>query len=197
MNPQSPSQSLDQPTTESTLVEACQAACDGWELQLSQWLCTLRPWLQRRCTARLGNAFDAEDAVQEIAIKVMRSIRQFEGRSSLRTWVSRIADNHCNNVLRSNASHTLSDHLQNDLALLEEDRLTHLENTDSATDVERVNRTLSAMTSSNQEILQLRFFADLSLDDMATALNLSFSATKMRLYRAMNTFKDTHEALQA
>ncbi len=52
-----------------------------------------------------------------------------------------------------------------------------------------INTVLQELTELNQEVLQLRFFIDLSLDEMATSMNLSLSATKMRLYRAMDAFK--------
>ena len=53
----------------------------------------------------------------------------------------------------------------------------------------QVNTVLQAMSENNREVLQLRFFGDQSLDDMAASLNLSLSATKMRLYRAMDVFR--------
>lgn len=43
----------------------------------------------------LGSVFEADDAVQETMVRGWRAIESFEGRSSLRSWLYRIAPNVC------------------------------------------------------------------------------------------------------
>ena len=57
--------------------------------------------LQVHCYRILGSAQDAEDAVQETLLAARRGLRGFEQRSSLRTWLYRIATSRCLNALRS------------------------------------------------------------------------------------------------
>src|SRR5215510_10125515 len=54
-----------------------------------------RPALRGHCYRLLGSAVDADDAAQEAMIRAWKGLHQFDGRSSISTWLYRIATNVC------------------------------------------------------------------------------------------------------
>src|SRR3954451_3737053 len=71
------------------------ATTDGLDTELEQYRVELTGYSYRM----LGSASEAEDAAQETMIRAWRNLDRFEGRSTLRTWLYRIATNVCLDML--------------------------------------------------------------------------------------------------
>ena len=75
-------------------------ASGGDELAFRELTEPFRRELEFHCYRMLGSVQDAEDVLQETMLAAWRGLGSFERRSSLRTWLYRIATNRCLNVLR-------------------------------------------------------------------------------------------------
>ena len=139
----------------------------------------------------LGDAQDAEDVLQETFLKAFRALRDFEGRSSLSTWLYRIGANEAFMALRRRKPDALSvDEAQTtvdgeqepiqivDWCCLPERELLSSEARD------HLDRAIDRLTPALRAVFLLRDIEGLSVRETAEALNLSEAAVKTRLLRA-------------
>ncbi len=146
-----------------------------------------REALLRRCRARLGNRSDAEDAVQEALLRAARSIHGFKGEAGFKTWLFVIADNQCNTLLAQRARRQITDHLRS-LIEIQQQTSTQMPQEENES-VHSVRKALTDISHRDREILTLRFYGELSIEDLAHTLGVKLSAAKMRLCRAMQRFE--------
>lgn len=76
---------------------------DGDRDALEQLVLRHQAWIYNIALRMVYHPHDAEDATQEVLIKVLTKLSTFEGRSSFRTWLYRIVVNHVLNMKRAQA----------------------------------------------------------------------------------------------
>ena len=148
--------------------------------------------LYRLALKMLGNATDAEDALQNTFLKAFQHVDQFEGRSSLSTWLYRIASNEALMQLRKQRPETtFSDMSAED----EEDQnYDPVQITDwpslpeeellSAEAHTALDRAIEHLPEKLRIVFVLRDIEDLSIQETSQVLGLSETAVKTRLLRA-------------
>ena len=154
----------------------------GWRDMLSILLQRHHSAVLARCYAYLKNREDAEDATQETELRVFRAIKKFHGDASFRTWLFAIAIRQCHDMVSKRRKHVIDNHLR---ALIEihEMNIAHLKVADE--NHAALNHALTRLPEKEREAIMLRYHMELSIQDIAATLDLGLSATKMRLYRAL------------
>ncbi len=83
--------------SEQELIKRCQA---GETEAFEHLIADYEKRILNYCYRMLGNAHDAEDAAQEVFVKVFRFIDKFNSQSAFSTWLYKIASNVCLDFLR-------------------------------------------------------------------------------------------------
>jgi RNA polymerase sigma-70 factor (ECF subfamily) len=140
----------------------------------------------------LGNEPDAEDVLQNTFLKAFQHIGGFEGRSSLSTWLYRIASNEALMMLRKRRSETI---FTDTAAEEDDDRISNpVEFTDwcclpeeellSTESKAALDRAVQHLPETLRIVFVLRDIENLSIHETSQALGLSETAVKTRLLRA-------------
>ena len=140
------------------------------------------------CRRVLGDQTEAEDATQDVMIRIFHKITKFKFESSFKTWVFTIARNVCFTML---AKRKKSMEMYEQYGL-ESGTFSHTpQNATEAQD--HIDVIFQQLTHDERSILALRYMAELEISEIAKVSDLSLSATKMRLYRAIERFKQLSE----
>jgi RNA polymerase sigma factor (sigma-70 family) len=136
----------------------------------------------------LKNSEAAEDATQEVFVKMIRHASQFQGDAKLSTWLFSITANWCRDYLRKadNKSKESDDVLVTLPAPLENSPDRNLEQRENEA---RIQRALKALTPEQREAILLSRYQGLSYAEIAQISGCSEGAVKTRVFRAMETLK--------
>ncbi len=142
------------------------------------------------CNKILNSPSDAEEVGQDVMIQIFHKINQFEGRSLFKTWLYKIVHNYCNNrlskIIRKREGSEKYEDLEAQRELSRENE--HVSQELSAD----VQESIAELKEKEREVLTLKFMSGLTIQEIADVLELGLSATKMRLYRAMESFKEVY-----
>jgi RNA polymerase sigma-70 factor, ECF subfamily len=139
---------------------------------------------------------NAEDLAQEVLVKVFFGLRGFEGRSSFGGWLNRIKINHCLDHLRRQTYQSfvgIEEQHVNEFDQLK-DLATAEKLAEAISDQRKIAEVLDSLSSSLRIPLILSDMDGLTYEEVAHTLGISLSATKMRIKRAREIFRDQYRA---
>ncbi len=135
------------------------------------------------CYRMLGEPTEAEDAAQETFLRAYKGLQRYDDQRSFSTWVLSIAAHYCIDLIRRRRYTTLS-----------YDEMPQLDPPDMAPGPEaalmmgeeqgRIQRLLASLSSQDRAAVVMRYWYDLSYEEIADSLHMTVSAVKSRLHRA-------------
>lgn len=132
----------------------------------------------------LGNTTDAEEATQEVFVKVYGSLRGFGFRSSFKTWLYRVTMNSALNAYNKRARELgrRADYDEGAGAAAVEPAVGS--DIDAQVHEKQLQELLAALTPEHRAVIVLRELEGLSYEEMATALQININTVRTRLKRA-------------
>lgn len=140
----------------------------------------------------VGNREIAEDLTQEIFVKCYQKLDQYQKRSSLKSWLWRIAINHCKDYLKSwHYKHIIISDEQAKRTS-SGDRVVEHEVIQKYED-EQLVHTVMGLPDTYREVLYLYYFEELTIKEISNLINVNQNTIKTRLKKAKEILKDRLE----
>lgn len=131
---------------------------------------------------------NTNDVLQETFIRIFNGINNFKEKSSLHTWMYRIAYNESIRFLEKNKIKTL--------VSIDQDKNSYLKNLTediffNGNELQlKLNEIISKLSSKQQRVFQMKYFDDLSFHEISDILNISENTLKSSYYSAVKTIED-------
>lgn len=142
-----------------------------------------------KCISLLKNEAEAEDATQDIMMKILMNMSKFSGKSRFSTWIYSISYNYCIDFLRRK---------KKDPSVYVDDFLDNMDVEDDVEDafllemnVKRLKVILEEIPTGDKTILLMKYQDEMSIREIGEILNKSESAIKMKIKRAKQKFRHT------
>ena len=133
----------------------------------------------------------AEDLTQEIFVKCYLNLSKFNGESSIRTWLWRIAINHCKDYLKS--WHVRNMQLSNEELVVQAEDEQVEQSVIEKDDADQVMRAILTLPLKYREPIYLFYYEELSIKEIESILHVRQNTIKTRLRRAKILLKKVLE----
>ncbi len=148
------------------------------------------------CFYFLKNREVADDAAQEIILKLYKKLGSFRQEAAFSTWMNYVASNTCRDYLRKRKRNKVL-HLDDDIQT-EDGQISRELPSEESTPEERIENkelgvlmqdTIAKLKEDHREILLMREYQELSYEEIAKILEISVGTVKSRIYRARKDLK--------
>jgi RNA polymerase sigma-70 factor (ECF subfamily) len=137
------------------------------------------PMLLRVARRKLGEAADADDAVQQTFLQVHRARDDFEPGMKWRPWIVTITLNLCRDALRRRGRWQMTD--VDDVPLTAPDVVGTAR--DAADEATRVRQAVARLPADQREVIELHWFEEMAFNDIAQIVGAKPGAVRVRAHR--------------
>ncbi len=173
------------PTDETLVKRALAGKADAWDSLIGRYETRLFNFGLRL----LGNREDALDLMQTVFLSVFRGLSEFRSESSFCSWLFAVASNHARSHFRRKRPEDALEH---------EEQIEGSEDTAYEALVQRqrnlqVVGMLSQLPAEQRLVVELKFFQDLTFEEISASVGVSTNTIKSRLYTALRKIKTMAE----
>jgi RNA polymerase sigma-70 factor (ECF subfamily) len=155
-----------------------QKAVDSFDVQ--EFIDAHGDRLLRSAYLLCGNETEAQDLVQETLIQAIKSWHGFRGESAIYTWIHGILLNLCRRYHRKQKRLVYDE----ELALKETIQIDHAQEIDQVFRATRLTQAMQELSQEHREVLILRYFESLKIEEIARQTGVSSGTVKSRLHYA-------------
>src|SRR5213593_2866591 len=155
------------------------------------------PAMFRFCRRALPTREDAEDATMDIFIKVQKNLSQYDTTRSFSAWLYKVAANHCWDILRRRKIRQDKETEDVESLPLEHPEPSQLEKLIEQRSSEEVRKALEKMGARARMALVMRYYSDMSYDEIANALGVRRAFVGVVLLRARHELRQALEGSSA
>lgn len=140
------------------------------------------------CLGILGNADDARDCTQETFLRVYAKVGDFRAQAAFSTWLYRVAVNVCVGQLRKRPRQMAASLEDENVREIPDDAPEPWIGMEREVDGDRVRAVVAELPENYRVVLVLRYFQNLSYEQMMEVLGYSLTQVKVKLHRARRAF---------
>ncbi len=174
------------------------AKCKEYDKYSFMKLCSIyEKYLYSLCFSYVQNSQDALDLVQEIYIKVFKNINKFDSNMAFHPWIRKISVNTCLNFKRGVRDNVISMHTSikdtNGEVALEDTLVSEQNVVQEVLDSETkaiIKTYLKEMPEEYRMVLTLRYYEELSYNEIADIMDKPLGTIKTEIYRGKTILKE-------
>jgi RNA polymerase sigma-70 factor, ECF subfamily len=151
------------------------------------------PAIFRFCRRAMPTREDAEDATMEIFMKLKGKLGQYDTTRSFSAWLYKVAANHCWDILRRRRIRQDKETEDVESVPLEHPEPSQLEKLIEQRSSEEVRKALEKMGARARMALVMRYYSDMSYDEIADALGVRRAFVGVVLLRARHELRQALE----